>query len=91
MFFSTAAWSEPSAMPDDAQPTAPLLLRRDADGIAWLTLNRPQARNALSMALMQALDAELAVIATDPATKVVVIAGAGPGSFALAVALAQNV
>ena len=32
-----------------------VLLRRDADGVAWLTLNRPAARNALSMALMQAL------------------------------------
>lgn len=66
-------------MPNDAAPTQPLLLRRDADGIARLTLNRPQARNALSMALMQALDAELAAVAADPATKVVVIAGAGPG------------
>ncbi|HET8997845.1 MAG TPA: enoyl-CoA hydratase, partial [Acetobacteraceae bacterium] len=36
------------------------------------------ARNALSMALMQALDAELAAIAADPSVRVVVIAGAGP-------------
>ena len=36
-----------------------VLLRRDADGVAWLTLNRPAARNALSMALMQALVDEL--------------------------------
>ena len=56
----------------------PILLRRDADAVAWLTLNRPAARNALSMALMEALDAELAAIAADPAVKVVVIGGAGP-------------
>ncbi len=55
-----------------------VLLRRDADGIAWLTLNRPSARNALSMGLMQALLDELTAVATDPAVKVVVIAGAGP-------------
>lgn len=57
--------------------TAPLL-RHDAAGIARLTLNRPQARNALSMALMEALDAELVAIAADATVHVVVIAGAGP-------------
>src|SRR6185312_16030156 len=29
-----------------------LLLRRDAAGIAWLTMNRPAARNALSVVVM---------------------------------------
>ena len=57
---------------------AALLLRHDAAGVARLTLNRPQARNALSLALMETLDAELARIADDPTVKVVVIAGAGP-------------
>lgn len=65
-------------MPDDAQVTEAVLQRRDADGVAWLTLNRPASRNALSMALMQMLDAELVAIADDPDVKVVVIAGAGP-------------
>ena len=55
------------------------LLRRDDSGVAWLTLNRAQARNALSMALMQALDAELVAIASNSAVKLVVLAGAGPG------------
>ncbi len=58
--------------------TETMLLRRDTAGVAWLTLNRPQARNALSLALMAALDAELAQIAEDSAVKVVVIAGTGP-------------
>ena len=39
------------------------LLRHDSDGIATLTLNRPAARNALSMGLMAALDAGLTQIA----------------------------
>jgi enoyl-CoA hydratase/carnithine racemase len=65
-------------MPDDAPMSEAILRRHNADGVAWLTLNRPRMRNALTMALMQALDAELAAIADDPATKVVVIAGAGP-------------
>jgi enoyl-CoA hydratase/carnithine racemase len=64
---------------DAASPaTAPILLRRDAGGVASLTLNRPAARNALSMGLMEALDAELAGIETDASVKVVVIGGAGP-------------
>jgi len=64
----------------DALPAATEteLLRRNAGGVAWVTLNRPQARNALSLALMAALDDELARIAEDPGTKVVVLAGAGP-------------
>ena len=54
------------------------LLRHDADGIAWLTLNRPAARNALSIGLMHALMAELDAIEAEPAAKVVVIGAAGP-------------
>jgi enoyl-CoA hydratase/carnithine racemase len=55
------------------------ILRRRVDGaIATLTLNRPQARNALSMALMGELIAALAALKADAAVKVVVIAGAGP-------------
>jgi len=65
-------------MPDDAPISETVLRRHDAGGVAWLTLNRPGARNALSVALMQTLDAELATTADDPTVKVVVIGGAGP-------------
>ena len=57
---------------------APLVLRQDHGGIATLTLNRPAARNALSVGLMGALQAELDSIDTDPSITVVVLAGAGP-------------
>jgi enoyl-CoA hydratase/carnithine racemase len=53
------------------------LLRRDEKAIAWLTLNRPSARNALSVSLMQTLLSELLAIGHDPAVKVIVISGAG--------------
>jgi enoyl-CoA hydratase/carnithine racemase len=56
-----------------------ILLRQDKDGVATLTMNRPQARNALSMALMGALIQALDAVAGDPCIKVVVIGGAGPG------------
>lgn len=64
-------------MPDSA-PEIPVLTRDDADGIATLTLNRPHARNALSVALMTALEAEFAKLAADRSIKAVVLAGAGP-------------
>ena len=57
---------------------APPLLQETRDGVAWLTLNRPQARNALSRGLMTALEGALETVAADKAVKVVVIAGAGP-------------
>ena len=55
-----------------------ILLRTDEDGVATLTLNRPDARNALSMGLMAALLAELRSIAADPSVRVAVIAANGP-------------
>ncbi|TAN50908.1 MAG: enoyl-CoA hydratase, partial [Rhodospirillales bacterium] len=55
-----------------------ILLRRDQDGVAFLTLNRPEARNALSLALIAAMQAELDAIAQDKSVKVVVIGANGP-------------
>lgn len=55
-----------------------VLLRSDAGGIATLTLNRPQARNALSDALIAALTVELANIAEERAVAAIVLAGNGP-------------
>lgn len=57
----------------------PLILREDAGGVVTLTLNRPGARNALSRPLMAALTAALDEAEADPAARVVIIAGAGPG------------
>jgi enoyl-CoA hydratase/carnithine racemase len=54
-----------------------LLLRSDAGGIATLTLNRPAQRNALSIALMEAMVAELDRIKTDASVRVVIVTGAG--------------
>ncbi len=58
--------------------TPPLLLCADRDGVRTLTLNRPQARNALSMALIRALSDQLAAAADNPAVRVIVLAAAGP-------------
>ena len=56
----------------------PLVKRsQDARGAVTLTLNRPQAYNALSEALLAALQRELDSIATDAAVRVVVLAAEG--------------
>ncbi len=54
-----------------------ILLRNDADGIATLTLNSPQSLNALSDAMLAALQAQFDALATDTETKVVILEGAG--------------
>jgi enoyl-CoA hydratase/carnithine racemase len=56
----------------------PFLLRADDQGVATITLNRPQARNALSLGMLKALRAELKALAADTSISVVIIAGAGP-------------
>ncbi|MBU0723674.1 MAG: enoyl-CoA hydratase [Alphaproteobacteria bacterium] len=56
----------------------PVLLRQDSGGIARLTLNRPQQRNALSVGLMAALIEELTAISADASVKVVVLGANGP-------------
>ena len=66
-----------SALSADVRP--PQLLRRDGDdGVVVLTLNTPQNRNALSLAMLEALIAALDEIANDDKARVVVLAGAGP-------------
>lgn len=54
-----------------------VLTRRDAAGIARLTLNRPHARNALSRALMAAFQDQLDAIAADRSIRVVVLGATG--------------
>jgi enoyl-CoA hydratase/carnithine racemase len=55
-----------------------ILLRHDSDNIATLTLNRPAARNALSLGLMEALDVALQTIAEDRSIHAVILAANGP-------------
>jgi enoyl-CoA hydratase/carnithine racemase len=54
------------------------LLREDVSGIAMLTLNRPQARNSLSEAMLKALGDALAAIAHERAVRAVILAANGP-------------
>lgn len=56
----------------------PLVLRTsDARGVVTLTLNRPSAFNALSEAMLGALQEELDAVARDDAARIVVLAAEG--------------
>jgi enoyl-CoA hydratase/carnithine racemase len=48
------------------------------DRVAWLTMNRPQARNALNEALREGLRDAFARFAADDSARVAVLRGAGP-------------
>ena len=74
-----AAGAAPAAKPSSGASEAEPLLRleRDARGVVTLTLNRPQAFNALSEALLAALQRELDTLEADESARVLVLAGAG--------------
>jgi enoyl-CoA hydratase/carnithine racemase len=55
------------------------LLEEQKEGVAVLTLNRPERLNALSPAMLDALLEATARLATDPAIGAVVLTGAGRG------------
>jgi len=53
------------------------LLVERADGIATITLNRPEARNALDLAMRREMLGVLDEIEADPTARVVILTGAG--------------
>src|SRR5262247_2310637 len=59
-------------------PQPPILLREQIGGIAVLTLNRPEARNSLSEAMIAELHGALNEIRDDKSVRAVVIAANGP-------------
>lgn len=60
--------------------TEDLLAEIDDDGVAVLTMNRPARRNAMSEAMMAAMERMLAQVEADDAVGCVVLTGAG-GAF----------
>ncbi len=60
------------------QNTEPLILREDKNGISNLILNRPKARNALSLELIELMIREIKDINENNDIKVVILSGRGP-------------
>jgi crotonobetainyl-CoA hydratase len=63
------------------EPTAPAVLTELRDHVLVVTLNRPEARNAVNAALSQGLGEALERADHDPEIRVVVLTGAGDKSF----------
>jgi enoyl-CoA hydratase/carnithine racemase len=61
----------------DGSTETPVLLREDAGGVATLTLNRPAQLNALSEALLDALQAEFDRLSVDETARVVILRAEG--------------
>jgi enoyl-CoA hydratase/carnithine racemase len=61
----------------NAAADAPVLIDQDARGVVTLTLNRPQAFNALSESVLAALQHALDAVAHEATARVVVIAASG--------------
>lgn len=59
----------------------PVLVVEVAEGVARVTLNRPEVRNALNEALLRELESALRRLEDDPAARVVVLRGAGDRAF----------
>jgi len=59
------------------EPVQDILLRNDSDGVATLTLNRPDQFNGLSEDMLARLQSEIDAISRDSSVRVVVIAASG--------------
>jgi enoyl-CoA hydratase/carnithine racemase len=62
---------------DDAVGSGTVLLEK-RDGVAWVTLNRPDRLNAYNVAMRDDLYAALGAVAGDSTIRAMVLAGAGP-------------
>jgi len=67
----------------------PVLQVEVADGVARVTLNRPEVRNALNEALLRELEASLRRLEDDPAARAIVLRGAGDRAFCAGADLKQ--
>jgi enoyl-CoA hydratase/carnithine racemase len=63
------------------QTTTDKLIARKDGAIGWVIFNNPEKRNAMSMAMTQAMGAALDDYSRDPAIRVVILKGAGDKAF----------
>jgi 2-(1,2-epoxy-1,2-dihydrophenyl)acetyl-CoA isomerase len=77
----------------DAGTTDPgaAVLVEQSDGVATVTINRPDAMNALDLAVKEGLLASLTEVSDDPAVRCVVLRGAGDRAFSVGQDLKEHV
>jgi enoyl-CoA hydratase/carnithine racemase len=65
------------------------ILHETRGAVAWTTLNRPQARNAMTFAMYEGLAEQAATVAADDRIRAWVITGAGGKAFAAGTDISQ--
>ncbi len=80
--------TDPAGSRGGVSGTPTVLYEVDA-GVARVTINRPERRNAMSWEVMRGLRQVLAAAAHDPEVRVVVLAGAGDEAFCAGADLAK--
>src|SRR5688500_11406261 len=68
---------QPPPSPSQSPMTAAPVAYRVADGVAWITLDRPAVLNALDTPLAASLAERAETAAADPDVSLVVVRGAG--------------
>ncbi len=68
-------------MADQPAPAVEPVLRRQQDGVAWITLNRPEAGNAITAAMRDQIIAWLEEASADLVVRAVVLTGEGTKGF----------
>lgn len=63
------------------QPQEPELLQREEGGVLWLTINRPERRNAMNAAVIEGLAAALAAANANRDLRAIVLTGTGDKAF----------
>lgn len=89
MLDDTTAHDSPLTDEGDFVPATDELLYERRGAIAWLTFNRPQARNALTWAMYDALEAACAHVERDERVRVLVLRGAGDQAFVAGTDISQ--
>src|ERR1019366_2387977 len=74
-------------MADGTAVAAPPVLSRLEDGVTWITLNRPEAGNAITAEMRDQIIVWLEEASADLAVRVVVLTGAGERGFCTGAAL----
>lgn len=65
------------------------ILFEKRDGIAWLTFNRPEQRNAMTFSMYDRLGALCQEVNSDPAVRVLILRGAGDKAFVAGTDISQ--
>jgi enoyl-CoA hydratase/carnithine racemase len=70
--------------------TEPAVKIQSADGVGWISLNRPTAINAINDAIRMGVPAALAAMDDDDTIRVIVVQGNGPRGFCAGADIKEN-